>query len=79
MIPLPQKCCCSGVALQMKAAARGLRAAAPVSHMSTRAYPSAGALHKSKIPTYHFQASIPPLPVPELNDTLDKYALRARL
>jgi hypothetical protein len=29
-------------------------------------------LHKSRIPTMHFQASMPRLAIPELNETLDK-------
>ena len=30
-------------------------------------------LHETKIPTYHFQDSLPKLPVPKLEDTLKKY------
>lgn len=29
-------------------------------------------LHNSRIPTLHFQGSLPRLPIPNLNDTLDK-------
>ena len=30
-------------------------------------------LHKSPIPTYHFQASLPRLPIPKLEDTSRRY------
>lgn len=32
-----------------------------------------GLLHDSKVPTFYFQDSLPRLPIPALNDTLDKY------
>lgn len=32
-----------------------------------------GYLHKSKVPTMHYQDSLPRLPVPKLQDTLPKY------
>ncbi|CAL1532065.1 unnamed protein product, partial [Lymnaea stagnalis] len=35
-------------------------------------------LHKSKIPTYHFQASLPRLPIPELDKSCQRY-LNAQL
>ena len=35
--------------------------------------PESPYLHETKIPTYHFQDSLPKLPVPKLEDTLQKY------
>ena len=38
---------------------------------------SDGYLHKTKIPTYHFQPSLPRLPIPEVKDTCDRFLLSA--
>ena len=32
-----------------------------------------GYLHESKVPTMHFQDSLPRMPIPALEETLDKY------
>ena len=36
-----------------------------------------GYLHKTLIPTYHFQQSLPSLPIPEVKDTLDRFLASA--
>lgn len=36
--------------------------------------PSDGYLHRTAIPTYHFQSSLPRLPVPKLDKSLERYA-----
>jgi carnitine O-palmitoyltransferase 2 len=38
---------------------------------------SDGYLHKTKIPTYHFQPSLPRLPIPEVNDTCERFLFSA--
>ncbi|KAK3794005.1 hypothetical protein RRG08_028439 [Elysia crispata] len=50
-----------------------LHTSAALSSFSEREY-----LHKTRIPTYHFQASLPRLPVPELGKSCERY-LNAQL
>ena len=48
-------------------------------NLARRAFATSdGYLHKTKIPTYHFQPSLPRLPVPEVKDTCDRFLLSSK-
>ena len=57
---------------QLPLAHRGLSSVAP----STA--PGFEVLHRSRLPTYHFQQSLPKLPVPKLDDTLHRMMYAAQ-
>ena len=50
----------------------GLSSAATFSSTAARLATPDGYLHKTVIPTSHFQDSLPKLPVPELKDTMER-------
>ena len=52
-----------------------LRLQTPLATVCTtvRRLTSDGYLHKTRIPTYKFQDSLPTIPIPELDETLDRY------
>ena len=60
--------------------ARGSAAAAKRKSLNMKGYVCTGAsrrcisyLNKTRIPTYHFQASLPKMPLPTLEDTISRY------
>ena len=44
-------------------------------HDSTKVKGDQDFIHKSRVPTDHFQQSLPHLPIPKLQDTLHRYIL----
>ena len=59
----------------LRSAARGFSTS--VSALAAQCPPDDVMLHRSRIPTMHFQDSLLALPIPELNATLEKYVLVA--
>ena len=46
--------------------------------MSFRLLSSKGYLHETNIPTYFFQDSLPKIPIPALEDTIERYLASAK-